>query len=237
MDVSVKGLDLSYEANFESPAFDVLGQPLVVLESLYGTVGRNFSIDSSDMHVYSGTAVSDIRIHIDMFGGHASIDVTADSLSVACRDLRDTRDLDTVVQCIALAAEAVSATFPSLDFRSTAIRMVGTLSANHQSRSAADHLAKIAGPPLRLDLSEFAEVTQIPGIRVDIENTSGRWRGSFDIRKLRGDRFVFFISASVSCEGKMEPDDLLGNLKRFADSALRSAELDLSGFSLNSNQG
>ena len=238
MDVSVKGLDLSYEANFESPAFDVLGQPLVVLKSLHETVGHRFSIGSADMRVYSGTAVSDIRIHIDMFGGHASIDVTADGLSVECRDLRDTRDLDMVSRCIELAAEAIDTTFPSLDFRSTTIHMVGTLDANDRSRSAADHLAKTVRAPLRLDLSEFGEVTQTPGIRVDIESAlEKKWRGSFDIRKLRGDRFVFFISASVSCEGKMAPGDLIGKLKRFADSALRSAELDLSGFSLNSNEG
>lgn len=237
MDVSVKGLDLAYEANFESPAFDVLGQPLAVLKSLHETVGRRFSIDSADMHVYSGTAVSDIRIHIDIFGGYASIDVTADRLSVACRDLQTTRDLDMVVQCIESAAGAIGATFPSLDFRSTTIRMTGTLNANDRYRSVADHIAETGGASLRLDLSEFAEAIQIPGIHLDIENTSEGWRGSFAIRNLWGDQFAFFISGSISCEGRMEPGCLIGKLRRFVDSALRGAELDLSGFSLISNEG
>ena len=196
-----------------------------------------FSIGSADMHVYSGTAVSDVRIHIDMFSGYASIDVTADSLSVACRNLRNTHDLDMVVRCITSAAEAVDVAFPSLDFRSTTIRMVGTLDANDRSRSAADHLEKTVGPSLRLDLSEFAEAIQTPGIHLDIESTSERWRGSFDIRKLRSDRFTFFVSVSVSCEGKRKPDYLVDRLKRFADSALCGVKINLSGFSLNSNEG
>lgn len=237
MDVSVNELDLTYEANFESPAFDVLGQPLVVLKSLHDTVGRRFSIGSADMHVYSGTAVSDVRIHIDMFSGYASIDVTADSLSVACRDLRNTHDLDMVVRCITSAAEAVDVTIPSLDFRSTTIRMVGALDANDRSRSAADHLAHTVGAPLRLDLSEFAEVTQTPGIHLDLESESEGWRGSFDIRKLWGDRFAFFISGSVYCKGSREPGYLVDRLKRLADSALCGAKLDLSGFFLDSNEG
>ena len=237
MDVSVKGLNLSYQADFESPAFDVLGQPLVVLKSLRETVGHRFSIGSADMHVYSGTAVSDIRIHIDMFGGHASIDVTADSLSMECRNLQNTLDLDMVVQCIRSSTGAIRATFPSLDFRSTTIRMAGTLKANDRSRSAADHLAKTVETPLRLDLSEFAEATQTPGIRVDVESVSEEWIGSFDVQRSWGDRFAFFISGYMSCEGNSEPDYLISRFKRFTESALCSAKLDLSGFSLNSNEG
>ena len=237
MDVSIKELDLTYEANFVSPAFDVLGQPLVVLKSLHESVGRRFSIGSANMHVYSGTAISDVRIHIDMLSGYASIDVTADSLSVACRNLRNTLDLDMVVQCITSAAEAIGVSFPSLDFRSTTIRMVGALDANDRSRSAADHLAKAVGAPLRLDLSEFAEVIHTPGIHLDIESTSEGWRGSFDIQKLWSEDFSYFISGLVSCQGKRDPDYLVERFQRFTETALRGAELNLSGFSLNSNEG
>ena len=90
---TVQRLDLTYEATFAAPSFDLVQTGAQLLRSLHNSLHPRFSISPSDMHALGGTKISDVRCLISVFAGNGHIEVAADRLAMTFNNIRTSADL------------------------------------------------------------------------------------------------------------------------------------------------
>ncbi len=66
---NLKWMELVYEAEFSVPLFDLPGRNTELLKSLHQSIHPRFPLRTRDLHVFGGTALSDVCVRVVMFGG------------------------------------------------------------------------------------------------------------------------------------------------------------------------
>ena len=93
MKTSLEWIEMSQEADFSVPLFDVPGRNTEVPGALHRFIHPRFPLRSGDMQTIAGNALSDVRVHLAMFGGHGTIRVNAEKSSGCFRELREDEDI------------------------------------------------------------------------------------------------------------------------------------------------
>lgn len=238
MEATFKRMDLAYEAMFSAPSFNLPQSATALLESLYEkinplAISQGFSIAVSDMHVFGGNSLSDIRVRIAILNGDCSIDVTADKLSIGFSGLQNGKDLDICKDCISLSEQAVRAALSDLQVRCVVVRPTLFLELDREAESASSHLAQVADFSTKFNLGGFGNAARHPGVNLEVENTEEGWNAIFNAFRVRTERSSLIIScyALYNEDGAIQGlENRTGHLERLIEMFLTGVGLETSTF-------
>ena len=183
MQAAVERVDLEYEADFSAPLFDLLARNTEVLRSFHEGIGPLYPIRSSDMQIFRGDRLSEIRVRISLFGGNGLIDVTADRLSISFEYMRIEEQAAICKECISLSEQVLTRLkkkiFPDLAVHIVTLSPTLFLRLGDGSVSARSHLAQVAGSGISTDLSGFGGAICHPCVNLEVENKNERWNADF----------------------------------------------------------
>lgn len=228
MEAIFRQADLTYEANFSMPSFDLPGLGTALLKSLYENINPLSPINTADMHVLGGSSLSDVRVQVAAFNGHGLIEVRPDGLSINFRGLQESGDFATCMNCISLSEEVTRRTLPDFEVDAVALRPTLFLELDEKAKSASSHLATAAGAVAPLNLEEFGNPTQYPGMNLEVENTGQGWNAIFNAyRDRRGDSLLI-----VSCYARYSEHGAIRGLEQRASHMARLIRTLLHGIGL-----
>lgn len=213
MEAIFRQADLTYEANFSVPSFDLPGLGTALLRSLYEHINPLSPINTADMHVLGGSSLSDVRVQVAVFNGHGLIDVRPDGLSINFRGLQDPGHFATCMNCISLSEEATRRTLPDFEVDAVALRPTLFLELDDKTKRASSHLATVTGAVAPLDLEEFGNPAQHPGMNLEIENTEQGWNAIFNAYRDSREE----ASLIVSCYARYSEHGAIRGLEQRAD--------------------
>ena len=112
MKTSLEWMEMTQEADFSDPLFDLSGRNTEVLKALHRFIHPRFPLRSSDMQALGGNTLSDVRVLLTMFEGHGTISVTAEKFSGHFKGLRRDEDIGVCNECITLASQGLESAMP-----------------------------------------------------------------------------------------------------------------------------
>jgi len=166
---TLEWMELTYDAEFSVPPFDLPRRDTDLLKSLHQFIHPRFPIRTADMHVFGGTTLSDVCVRVTLFGGNGTIDVTADRLSTRFTGLRQHQDLDICNQCIALAEQALRSTLPDVVIGLVSIRPMLTLRLGDEPMDAREYLRAVVRPAVDMDLDGLGAAALHPCINLEVQ--------------------------------------------------------------------
>ena len=176
MNSVLEWMELTYEAEFSSPSFDLPGSQPALMRSLYHSFHSVFPLRIGDLHAFGGTALSDVSVRVTLLGGDGTIDVTADRFSARFVGMTRPQDLETCHRCIALAEQALAGTLSDVSIHLVSIRPILTLRLGGESVDARDYLRRLVTPGVGLDLEGLGAVALHPCVNLELENVDERWQ-------------------------------------------------------------
>ena len=112
MKASLEWIEMTQEADFSDPLFDLPGRNTEVLKALHRSIHPRFPLRSSDMQALGGNTLSDVSVRLTMFEGHGTISVTAEKFSGYFRGLKRDEDIGVCNECITLASQGLASAMP-----------------------------------------------------------------------------------------------------------------------------
>ena len=112
MKASLEWIEMTQEADFSDPLFDLPGRNTEVLKALHRSIHPRFPLRSSDMQALGGNTLSDVSVRLTMFEGHGTISVTAETFSGYFRGLKRDEDIGVCNECITLASQGLASAMP-----------------------------------------------------------------------------------------------------------------------------
>jgi len=194
---TLEWMELTYDAEFSVPPFDLPRRGTDLLQSLYQFIHPRFPIRTTDMHVFGGTTLSDVCVRVTLFGGNGTIDVNADRLSTRFIGLRQHQDLDICNQCIALAEKAFKSILPDVEIGLVSIRPILALRLGDESTDAREHLKAVVKPAVHMDLSGLGAAALHPCVNLEVQNDDERWRAVLHAYPSEVDRHSIVVACSI----------------------------------------
>lgn len=173
-------LDISYEANFLIPAFDLAKESVSVLNALYRHLAPRYTPRSSDMQVVGGSLLSDLKARITLFGGLGVLEVTADKFSASFTNAVGT-DIETIKDCVAAALAAMAEWSPDLSYREESIRATVFLNIMDGADARDNFLNNLVGGKAAIQPEDFGATRVYPGMKVECVNLDDKWTVGFDV--------------------------------------------------------
>ncbi len=232
MKASIKHIDVTYDVEFATPAFDLPSSNVSVLKTFYETIHPRFRINTRDMHVAGGNLLSDVRVRVTLFNGNGVIDISVDRMSLAFNNLRTENDLTICKDCISLSEEALHKSLPTVSIRIIAIKPTLYLGLNGAQEDVSNYLARLPAANLKLDLSAFGSAVQHPGINLEVDNYDERWNAIFHAfqDRTRVASLTLFCSAVYRADGKVRGlENRANHLEQLLNTFLDSIGLETEG--------
>lgn len=232
MKTTLEWMNLIYDVEFVSPAFDLPTSNTSLLHALHASIDPRFPIKTSDMHVTGGNLLSDVHVRVDLFDGNGAIDVSADTMSLVFNNVRTVDELKTCQDCISLVEKAVREALPAVRFRTVAIKPTLVLQVTNNETAVGTHLSRLFASSIRLDLNAFGAATQVPGVNIEIGNSEQRWEALFhgfaDRRKASS--FILNVHVSYHEDGTVRGlPNRVSHLKRLLKTFLDGVDMELEG--------
>lgn len=228
MEASLRKLDLTYEASFFAPSFDLPARSTALLKALYENLSSDIHIGPDDMHVVSGVKLSEARVGVTLLGGLARIDIAADKLSLEFNGLWNDSDLDICKFCLRQSEQAVKSTLPDAVVNTVLFRPLLFLELDGGAGNSREHMAQAAGYPDRFNLSEFCGATLQSKIAINVENTEEKWLAMMYAWPAPGQP----ATLDVSCIVRYGADGAIRGLDSQADHIRGLVKMFLSGLDL-----
>lgn len=175
MEATVERIDLTYEAAFGAPTFDLPLRGSALLKSLYEAIHPRYPIPLTHMQIFGGNAMSDVRVRITLFNGNGSIDVTADKMFLNFSDVRGKDGIDICKDCILSSERALTKVLPELNVRFVTIRPTLLVNVGAEGDQEVGFLSDLRGDRASIDLSEFEGASQHKGVNLSIKNAKAGW--------------------------------------------------------------
>ena len=171
--VRLASLNFEYEGHFIVPSFDLTTRRPELLRALHNEFRSLYSIDTEDVQVSDGSQLSDVRISVDLFGGNAAVEVSAEKLRMVFKHLPDRNFLSSLCQdCITSATRAIVDTLPESALGMVSIDVTLHLdSGNVASRYLLNRVARTDS----FDFSGFGDVSQYHDVKFEIEHEDEQW--------------------------------------------------------------
>ena len=232
MKTTLEWMNLTYDVEFVSPAFDLPTNNTGLLKALHGSIDPRFQIKTRDMHVTGGNLLSDVHVRIDLFGGNGAIDVSADGMSLVFNNVRTAVELKSCQDCISLSEEALREALPTVRSRTVAIRPTLVLQATDNGTNVGAHLSRLFGSSIRLRLDTFGTTNQVPGVNIEVRNPGERWDALFHGFRDHQKASSFILNTHVTYheDGAVRGlENRVGHLKRLLKAFLDGVDLELEG--------
>lgn len=229
MKTTLEWMELTYDAEFSVPPFDLPRRDTDLLQSLHQFIHPRFPIRTTDMHVFGGTTLSDVCVRVTLFGGNGTIDVTADRLSTRFTGLRQHQDLDICNQCIALAEQALRGTLPDVEIGLVSIRPMLTLRLGDGSTDAREYLRSVVKPAVDMDLGGLGAAALHPCVNLEVQNDDERWRAVLHAYPSGVDRSSVVVACSIIYTESPDPrssEERNDRLWRLIAGLLRGLDLE-----------
>ena len=230
MKTTLEWMELTYDAEFSVPPFDLPRRDTDLLRSLHQFIHPRFPIRTTDMHVFGGTTLSDVCVRVTLFGGNGTIDVTADRLSTHFTGLRQHQDLDICNQCIALAEQALRSTLPDVVIGLVSIRPMLTLRLGDESTDAREYLRAVVKPAVDMDLGGLGAAALHPCVNLEVQNDDERWRAVLHAYPSGVDRSSVVVACSIIYTESPDPrssEERNDRLWRLIAGLLRGLDLEI----------
>ncbi len=169
-------MEMTYEAEFLHPLFDLPSHNIELLKSFYQSIHPQFPLRTTDLHVFGGSALSDVCVRVAMLGGHGTIEMTAERLSIRINGITDEQELATCNRCIMLATQALKGTLPDVVTKTVAARTTRSLSLGDGSMTASDFLQQTVTPGIDMKLTDLGNAVQSPCVNIEVQNNDEDWR-------------------------------------------------------------
>ena len=199
--VHLASMDFEYEVNFATPSFDLTARRPEVLRALHKEFETLHSFDAEDVQVSDGNRLSDGRISISLFGGNATIEITAEEFRVVFNNLPGWDYLPGLCQrCVESATRAIVEAMPGSELGIVAIDVA--LRMNTGKVESAQYLLNRIARAESFDFSGFGDVTHSHDVKFTIQNDEEQWIAGFYATGDHTDEF----SLTLSCYTLYEED-------------------------------
>ena len=176
MKTSLEWIEMTQEAEFSVPLFDLPGRNTEVLKALHRFIHPRFPLRSSDMQVLGGNALSDVRVQLTMFEGYATIGVTAEKLAGHFRGLRGDEHIGVCNECITLASRGLASAMPENRVSVVSSQAIFGLRLGDGSVDVRSYLKEVVNPGVELSLSSLDQTTVTPGINLEVHDANDGWK-------------------------------------------------------------
>ena len=176
---TVQQLDLTYEATFAAPSFDLVQTGAQLLRSLHNSPHPRFRISPSDMHALGGTKISDVRCLISLFAGNGHIEVAADRLAMTFNNIRASADLAICKDCMTIVQEVVTQALRDTSILNASLKPTLFVRLDSENTTATACLSRIVGSRIEAGLGRLGNAIQYPRVSLEVGSTEERWYSSF----------------------------------------------------------
>ena len=231
MEANFRRADLVYEAAFSAPSFELPVLGTALLKSLYENLLPLSLINTTDLRVLGGNALSEVRVQVAVFGGLGLIDVGPEGITMNFRDLQNTGDFAPCMNCILLGEEVTLRTLPNCEINTVVLRPTLFLDLEGGAKNASEHLASVLGRVTELDLQEFGNPVRHHGVNLEIENTEQGWRAIFNAYRDQWEESILVVSCYAQYGKQSAIQGTLqraGHLERLIRTVLRGIDVEAS---------
>ena len=175
-------LDISYEAIFQDPLFELARKNVDVLKIFHRHLTPRYSISPSDMQAMGGSALSDLKARISLFRGNGILEITVDKFSAVFKNAVGQKDIDTIKDCVGSGLAAIAEWSPALAYREETISQTHFLSL----KGADDRnsfLHNLIGSKMAFCADDFGASKIYTGLKAELENSGDKWIVRFDISR------------------------------------------------------
>ena len=102
--------DASYEVLFKRPLLDRPSGVTAPLQPVYDALSDNFAISLADVQVTQAALPTQASVTYNLFNGAGSIELRPDRWRGAFRGLMSEKDIELVIRCLQIAADAIEKT-------------------------------------------------------------------------------------------------------------------------------
>lgn len=232
MKAKIEWINLTYDVEFTTPAFDLPSNNTSVLKTFYETIHPRFSINSRDMHVTGGNLLSDVHVRATLFNGNAFIDISVDRMSIVFNNLRMEEDLTICRGCISLSEEALQKSLPAVSVRTVSIKPAVFLELNGGQEDVDNYLSRLPGSSIQPDLSAFGNTIQHPGVSLEVENFEEKWNANFHAfrDRIKASALILSCQANYRADGTVRGlENRANHLDQLVMAFLNSIDLELEG--------
>lgn len=178
---AVESLDLTSDLGFHKPSFLVAAKGLQLLQAVHQTLENTVVIRPVDMRTVGGSRLSDVRICIDLFGGHGQVNISAEQASISFTNLRSRSDLELCAQCIEKSRAAIESILSDVVISADNIWLNIRFSLATSWHEYGATIQQISSHCLPDSLSKFPHASHSPRVHLDIEDNGRDWTSSFTL--------------------------------------------------------
>jgi len=123
---NVQSFNVTYQATFSQLAFPLTGPVggVNAIKTFYHEIHPRFSINTEDIHLFSGSSMADLKMRLLLFGGLGEIELTPERLQATFKNAVKADDLTLIKDCIVLSLNALASWWPEVKFREEILRFM-----------------------------------------------------------------------------------------------------------------
>ncbi len=233
---SLEWMELTYEAEFSSPLFDLPGRNTELLKALHQLIHPRFPLRTADMHALGGSALSEVRVRVTMFGGNGTIEVTPEKLSIRFNGLGSEQNLAICNECLALAEQGLKRALPETVIAMVTVQLTQALRLGDGSVDARDFLRRIVKPGIDMDLTGLGNAALYPCINLAVRNEDEGWQAVLHAYDSATENSSIFASCRVAYPDPPEAhshEEYLDRLRRLLETLLQGLDIEMAPIPTN----
>ncbi len=181
MEARLKRLDAAHEVTLAVPLFELPQRGLELLRDLHGRLSDlAHPIASHEMHFFGGTALSDVRAQIQLYGGNAEVEVTVEKCSVRFNNMPGLDQVQLFKDCVETVWESILEIFPTASAALLSIRPTLQMELADAS-NAGRYLTQVAGWGKEGAWDKFGRVAEHPGVSLELAHADEGWNAVFNV--------------------------------------------------------
>lgn len=189
--------DISYEASFRNPVFELARENVDVLKIFHRHLTPRFSVSSSDMQAMGGNALSDLKARITLFRGNGVLEITADKFLAIFKNAVGQSDIETIKDCVTSGLTALAEWSPDLRYREEVIRLTAFLSLKEGMDARDNFLHNLIGSKMPFRADDFGASKIHSGLKAEFENP-GDWMIGFDVYRSWASEDMLIVNCNAT---------------------------------------
>jgi hypothetical protein len=230
MRFTTRWIDVTYEAVFAAPAFDLPSRNISVLKAFYEAINPRFAITMNNLQAMGGTSVADVRARIVLFNGSGILDVSAEKFSAVFTNLRARSDVEIIKDCIRIAEGALRSALPDIQDREVNINSTVYIELADEGQSAIDFLGGLTSSRKVINPKAFNASEVHYGLSAEIVNSAARWRTSLRVEAAQFDPRILIMNsrATYPADGALQSfEDQARHVEQVLETVARELGLEM----------
>lgn len=191
-------LNISYEASFRNPVFELARENVEVLKIFHRHLTPRYSVSSSDMQALGGNALSDLKARITLFRGNGVLEITADKFSAIFTNAVGQQDIETIKYCVGSGLAAIAEWSPDLAYREEVIRLTAFLNLKGEADARDNFLHNLIGSKMMFRADDFGASKVHSGLKVEFENSGDKWIVGFDVSRSWANSDMLIVNCNAT---------------------------------------